>query len=726
MAQTTPPTIDPAPSPAPQRSDRITFSGRLDAFVTWIIAAVAQFAALALNVYNNALDAFNSATSAAGSATAAASSAAVAATASGAVAFNPATSYANGQAAISNVNRQSYRRKSAGNSATDPALDPTNWDPSIFGVGAGGATPSASTVLTATSGGAQSITTTDYGQSVQLPDATTCQKGASVFTLRNSGAYPLRLLNSAGTLLGFVPPFQTVLVGLANNSTAAGAWLLNGHDYAGVTAVALRNNPASIIQSVAIDATRWFLLSYNNSSAIYGTVYDSSSNTFGSTVLIRTGVSLVNGFASAGLIAANQILVASSDNGGALQGVALSISGTSITVNTAASVSVGTTVSGPGFMIVLGSTAVINYSKTTPTGWLRAMTVSGTTVTIGAELAITPTYLEGLYADSGTVGLAIGGNAANAYAQPFTVSGTTITLGTAASWVNTQQVAAVACRKIGSRYMRLTSNSYLSGLISVSGTTATVSTFTSNFGASDLSSGYLADAQISSTKWLLVGATSAAIVTDSAGTASISSLAMGVASFGSSFGLMITAISASRASVYGVAGAGSVNGSGGSDYQFVTVDLDVSAATPVVLSANGYEPLIPTTSVGSAPGAASMSNILSHPRMNYSGAKAGAASSSWFTPNMMNGGMQAMGLNSSMPILLGGLLAPHFPGNGQMVPRPVPSVPFYPRTGHMDESNSLLNDLNSFHLSDRRMISFAGGGMGAGTTKIMYVVECAA
>lgn len=67
MAQTAPPAITAAPTPAPQRNDRTTFSARVDAFVTWLIAAVAQFAAVATNVYNNAVDAYNSAVAAAAS-----------------------------------------------------------------------------------------------------------------------------------------------------------------------------------------------------------------------------------------------------------------------------------------------------------------------------------------------------------------------------------------------------------------------------------------------------------------------------------------------------------------------------------------------------------------------------------------------------------------------------------------------------------------------------------
>lgn len=80
MSQTVPPTITAPPSPAPQRGDRATFSARVDAFITWLIAAVTQFAALASNVYSNAVDVYNNALAAQASANAAANSAASATT----------------------------------------------------------------------------------------------------------------------------------------------------------------------------------------------------------------------------------------------------------------------------------------------------------------------------------------------------------------------------------------------------------------------------------------------------------------------------------------------------------------------------------------------------------------------------------------------------------------------------------------------------------------------
>lgn len=134
MAITTPPTITPGPTP-PQRNDKSTFSNRVDAFVTWLIAVVSQFAAVATNVYNNALEAFGYATAASNSATAAstsaqnaADSAAAAAVTTGATLWVSGQTVAQDAAKISPLDRRTYRRRtSTGSGTTDPSLDSANY-----------------------------------------------------------------------------------------------------------------------------------------------------------------------------------------------------------------------------------------------------------------------------------------------------------------------------------------------------------------------------------------------------------------------------------------------------------------------------------------------------------------------------------------------------------------------------------------------------------------------
>jgi hypothetical protein len=129
MAQTTPPTITAAPS-QPTRGDKPTFSARIDAFVAWLITAVAQFAAVATNVYNNAVDAYGSSVAASTSANTATSAAAAALATANVVPWASGTTYQQYANVVSPANGGTYRRKTAaGSGTTDPSLDTTNYAP---------------------------------------------------------------------------------------------------------------------------------------------------------------------------------------------------------------------------------------------------------------------------------------------------------------------------------------------------------------------------------------------------------------------------------------------------------------------------------------------------------------------------------------------------------------------------------------------------------------------
>lgn len=121
-----PPTITPAPE-GPQRGDRATFAGRVDAFITWMIAAVAQFGALAANAYANAVEAYTQALAAASSAAAAKVAADAAAMTANVTGWVSGTTYAKGLNVWSPINLSTYRRIVAGAGTVDPSLDPTNW-----------------------------------------------------------------------------------------------------------------------------------------------------------------------------------------------------------------------------------------------------------------------------------------------------------------------------------------------------------------------------------------------------------------------------------------------------------------------------------------------------------------------------------------------------------------------------------------------------------------------
>ncbi|WP_290906234.1 hypothetical protein [Aquabacterium sp.] len=175
--------IDALPAaPAPTDS-RATFMAKafawVTALVTWTTQANAQAVATDLSEANAAASAAN-----------AAASAAAAQAVAGAIAFNAATNYAQYQAAISTVNLLTYRRKTAGISATDPSADAANWAP----VGLAPVVVQAIAVNTAAVAGVVYLVTAT-GVELTLPAAAGDQDlvryrmapGVTSFTLKRNG-----------------------------------------------------------------------------------------------------------------------------------------------------------------------------------------------------------------------------------------------------------------------------------------------------------------------------------------------------------------------------------------------------------------------------------------------------------------------------------------------------------------------------------------------------------
>jgi hypothetical protein len=130
---TAPPSLDALPA-SPDRTDRVTFNTRIQAWVNAWPTFAAQLVALAANLYASALASFTNASEAATSATsadasrlAAAASAATATSAAAATLWSSG-SYAAGVVARSPSSGMAFVRLAPGGaSPTDPALDPTNW-----------------------------------------------------------------------------------------------------------------------------------------------------------------------------------------------------------------------------------------------------------------------------------------------------------------------------------------------------------------------------------------------------------------------------------------------------------------------------------------------------------------------------------------------------------------------------------------------------------------------
>jgi hypothetical protein len=228
MAVTQPPEIT-APPVAPQRKDRNTFADRVDAFLTWMIAAVAQFMALAANVWANATEAYNASLQAVASATIASAAANTATLTANALPFNAATNYTQGQSAISLQNFVVYRRKSAGSSATDPAADAANWQRALaepFGA-VDALSITGDTALTLTARNVLRVSSTMKNSSLRLPAANTIVNGNGTYMVKNVGAFALPVRDSSGVLLAVLPGGGGCGVFACEDfSTASGLWLV--------------------------------------------------------------------------------------------------------------------------------------------------------------------------------------------------------------------------------------------------------------------------------------------------------------------------------------------------------------------------------------------------------------------------------------------------------------------------------------------------------------------
>lgn len=355
-------------------------------------------------------------------------------------------------------------------------------------IGSGGTTSTGSVVLTSASVGAQSITTTDFGQSVTLPDATTMSaiKGSNNFNVSNAGGYPLKVLDGASNILGYIYPGDSSMIGCSDASTTAGVWDCTGLEIAAITARIFSTtifNLGAAIRTVALDSDRTLITMGLGATNLYGVVYTTSTASFGSLTLIRASASNHVTVKTA----ANQVLVCSCNATTGFEAVVLSISAATITVNTAATAVNAANIVSNGFtnLIAVGSAWVVSYTVATPANTMRAITISGTTPTVGNEASMTGTasiYVS-LYAVSSSVYLTLSMTTnTGVYAKPFSLSGTSISAGTEASVTGLGSTAGLLTTSISSdaRWVMLYLDGATTGtaasIVSVAGSVASLST----------------------------------------------------------------------------------------------------------------------------------------------------------------------------------------------------------------------------------------------------------
>lgn len=451
----------------------------------------------------------------------------------------------------------------------------------------GASTITSSTSLTNASAGYQVVSMTSLGQSVTLPSAIQIDLGGPRYILRNSGGYPFGVRDNSGNLIIAVAPGGMVYMTLEANSSAAGTWSYEGINLEpGLITI---DNTFSSTYAATVLAP--FVALDNNTSIHFAAL----SSGFAAFVVDNTGKVVstpvtVDSTASSApktvfKISATTAIVFYGPSATSNSAVVLSLSGSSPTY----SISVGTPqtfatsmsqvwggetfVNQPVVAQLSSTLYVASFTVSTTSVSVIAISVSGTTVTIGAKADIITTNvisaLTTTYALTATTALVL--YKSSAAAAPYannavviSVSGTTCTVGTPAALTGCQssQTAAPASAFISATKIAVaddnnTTQVTVSG-VTISGTTVTP--WTALNVETGLSTNLIEYTTNSTTRynphlWLLSAGTSntfgcwyldgssisrVAVITESSGTVtagaisynSISSAATNVAGFG--------------------------------------------------------------------------------------------------------------------------------------------------------------------------------------------------
>lgn len=414
------------------------FSAAADAFVGALQPFGEQVNAVGAAAYSNALDAKSSA-----------ENAIAAAATSNAEKWVDNKNYIVGEAVISPaallnnaVNAVYICKVDTGGVHIDPYLDSTRWTVYSISPNSGGAIYTTSTTLNSTSPFSIQISG-GAGVWIKLPDATTIVKGLR-HAVRNVGDNDVTLIDAVGAHIGFIRPQCGTIIALSDNSTAAGKWA-GDWEQIGITAdfqiLSTTAGAANVKQIIQLDAVRTMVIVGGSAGQnLAAAVYDTTTQTAGTPVVIRAAA----WGAMAVKSAADQVLCVAFDSGnpGNLYATVLTVSGTSVTVNTAVTAAITGQFSGVCNWVAVGGAWCFSYNNTSY-GVARAITISGTVPSIGAEQSAAASGAPRLYASGSVLRAVRVSSASTIVCTPYTVSGNTLTAGTLASTATTLSDAAV-------------------------------------------------------------------------------------------------------------------------------------------------------------------------------------------------------------------------------------------------------------------------------------------
>lgn len=470
-------------SVTPSRRNPTTFSSDMDQWLSELNARIAACNTQADEVNAYADTAAASATEAAASATEAAAAAAAALAVVDATEWVSGTTYAAGDCVWSPITHFTYRRRTNGDGTIDPSMDPTNWAQltqigisQVVSANSNTTLPSTPTLL--------KITPATYGVTVTLPDATTMTEGGPAHIVSNKGQYPVVLKNNAGGIIGFIPAFTTSNISLIDNSTAAGKWCADNTSIVGIVFRLTTNYTGLRVYDLGDEREMWICgtATYD----IYAVVYDKTDNTIGTPTLVRSAAY----YCTAVECGSDKVLVASCPmSSTALQVVVLTANGDkSITVGTPASASLSANITEFVRFLQVGTSWILLYGVNTPEAQIREITVSGTTPTISNAVTLDGSSGAAIVAGSSSVVIAVSyTSSGNLYTKPYSINGLSAGTGTSTADTVTGLYRMLALDTGRWAVIYKGSAGIIGGIITLSGTTTTISTATVLAGATGLS-----------------------------------------------------------------------------------------------------------------------------------------------------------------------------------------------------------------------------------------------
>lgn len=371
-------------------------------------------------------------------------------------------------------------------------------------------------------------TPTNFGMKVTLPSATTMTASAFVHAIDNRSDYSIRVHNFLDNLIGFVPPRTYSPIGLIDNSTSAGTWEIVNGERIGISA----QLSSTLITALATRAATAVDMG-SNIEVVYGyrqsdgyltaVAFNRDTATFGTPVVVRS-TNVVANIAAIKHSSTQVLMISCTVSTTAMEAVIVSVntSTLALTVNTAATATLADNftnfVTGSALVALpsLADSFVTSYLRATGVAGIRAISVSGTTVTIGAETALDGTTGGNLVA-SGDKVIAVSATTTVVYTKPYTISGSTITAGTGTSATLTSAQIDFFF-PLGTRWAFFYNNAgttQYAGIVTLSGTTTTISV------ASQSSAAPADCIVLGSDKVVFGDASTINILTDSSGTASL-------------------------------------------------------------------------------------------------------------------------------------------------------------------------------------------------------------